>query len=199
MAFVAKCYQILVNAVNVLLVINAIYLSNSISKLVSSVPAIKPEYRSVCKQAHISNFQMQQLFYSHLFCKGCLIYCSGFATTWLSVGWSSVSAAFCRERERDAQPHVTYHLCVQNAKDLILNIYTGWIPICPLIAITQEVCTAMRQETYLYFTILWYETESGHSCDTKQFKWGQPLTLKPSLQERENLVTGVQQFKMHCS
>ena len=99
MAFVAKCYQILVNAVNVLLVINAIYLSNSISKLVSSVPAIKPEYRSVCKQAHISNFQMQQLFYSHLFCKGCLIYCSGFATTWLSVGWSSVSAAFCRERE----------------------------------------------------------------------------------------------------
>lgn len=100
MAFVAKCYQILVNAVNVLLVINAIYLSNSISKLVSSVPAIMPEYRSVCKQAHISNFQMQQLFYSHLFCKGCLIYCSGFATTWLSVGWSSVSAAFCRETER---------------------------------------------------------------------------------------------------
>lgn len=38
--------------------------------------------------------QTQQLFHAYLFCKGCLIYCSGFAAVWPSVGWSSVSAVF---------------------------------------------------------------------------------------------------------
>lgn len=42
--------------------------------------------------------QTQQLVYSHRFCKGCLIYCSGFATTWLSGACgSSGSGAFCRD------------------------------------------------------------------------------------------------------
>lgn len=38
------------------------------------------------------------VFDSHLFCNGCLIYCSGFATTWPSACWSSVSAAFYRDK-----------------------------------------------------------------------------------------------------
>lgn len=86
MVFVAKCHQIWVYHVIVFLIINAISLSNSIFKLVLSVSALMPEYCSICKQEHIANFQKHQLFCSHLFCKGCLIYCSGFATTWLSVG-----------------------------------------------------------------------------------------------------------------
>lgn len=62
------------------------------------------------------------LRYSHLFCNGCLIYCSGFATTWLSVCWSSVSAAFWGERHK----HIMYLLWIQKTFQLsviLIHIY----------------------------------------------------------------------------
>lgn len=133
---------------------NTICMRNPELKLLSKSQLLL-EYCSVHKHKHLSvaiSCQTQQLFDSHLFCKGCLIYCSGLATTWLSVCWSSVSADFWG---KNTHKHTINFLCTQKTSK---NIYVSWMPACPLIAIMNEVCTSFMQSYEVGVVLIFYQS-----------------------------------------